>query len=726
MDEGVRTRYRVTGMDCGACAAKVDAAVRRLDGVSEVSVSVSAGVMTVAHRSDPALFARIEAQVAGLGYGVGPAAEPAIASPHGRDNCCGLGHDAHGAAPLQATPKGGLARLGPKGRLTAACGAGLLAAYLAGLFAPELGRWTFLAAMLTGLVPIARRAFAASRAGSPFSIETLMSVAAVGAVAIGATEEAAVVVFLFLIGELLEGLAAERARASIRGLAALTPKTALRERGGRVEEIAAEKLAIGEVILVRPFDRVPADGEIVEGESGLNEAPITGESVPRRKGPGAAVFAGSINGDAALRVRVMAAAADNTIARVVRLVEEAQEKKAPTERFIDRFARSYAPAVVGLAALVAVLPPLAFGASWEEWIYKGLALLLIGCPCALVISTPAAISAALSAAARRGLLIKGGATLEAVGGTTVAAFDKTGTLTAGAPQVADIVGFDRSPGQALAIAAALERGSSHPLALAIVRRAEADGVPALRVVEAKAIAGAGVCGEVEGSTAFLGSVRAVGERAALSSEQIARAATLTEEGKTVCALVVDGAAAGLIALRDEPREDAAAGLTALKAEGVATMMLTGDNRRTAEAIGARLGVEARAELLPQDKLNIVRELQARGEIVALIGDGVNDAPALAAADVGIAMGGGTDVALETGDAALLRARVGDVARMVRLSRKTMRNIRQNVTIALGLKALFLVTTVAGLTGLWPAILADTGATALVTLNALRLLRVKLD
>jgi Cd2+/Zn2+-exporting ATPase len=443
--------------------------------------------------------------------------------------------------------------------------------------------------------------------------------------------------------------------------------------------------------------------------------------VPKRKTVGDPVFAGTVNAGSVLRVKVTAAASDNTIARVVRLVEEAQESKSPTERFIDRFSKVYTPAVLAVGALVAVVPPLAFGGAWDEWIYKGLAILLIGCPCALVISTPAAIAAGLSAGARRGLLMKGGAVLESLGGITAIAFDKTGTLTAGKPVVTDIVALGRSQTQVLSLAAALATGSNHPLALAILDRARADKAPIPPAFDASAVPGEGVEGGVGGERVFLGSQQAAARRSTLPAEQADAIKALNSEGKTVSVVVVDGAVAGFIAMRDEARPDAADGLASLKASGIRTVMLTGDNKRTAEAVAASLGIEARAELLPEDKQRIVRELQAKGFKVAKIGDGINDAPALAAADIGIAMGGGTDVALETADAAVLHGRVRDIPDMIDLSKSVMGNIRVNIAIALGLKAVFLVTTLVGLTGLWPAILADTGATVLVTASAMRLL-----
>ncbi|MEE7465013.1 copper-translocating P-type ATPase [Methylobacterium fujisawaense] len=693
------TRLRVTGMDCASCAAKVETAVRRLPGIERVEVSVATETLTVRH-GPGADAGAIAATVRGLGYG---AEDPEAGT-----------HDAVADRSWWQTPKALLAF---------ACGAALVLAYAIGHTAPATERWAFLAAMAVGLVPVARRAFAAARNSTPFSIETLMTIAAVGATAIGATEEAATVVFLFLVGEVMEGVAAGRARASIRGLTGLVPDTAMLVRGDATEQVPAASLRVGATVLVRPGDRLPADGTVVEGESTVDEAPVTGESAPSRKIAGDAVFAGTVNGDAVLRVRVTAAARDNTIARVVRLVEEAQDAKAPTERLIDRFSKVYTPAVVAVAALVAVAPPLLAGASWDEWVYKGLAILLIGCPCALVISTPAAIAAGLSAGARRGLLIKGGAVLERLAAVTTVAFDKTGTLTEGMPVVTDVMAFGRPERDVLSLAGALEGGSSHPLARAILAKAAEAGAPVPPAFGATALGGKGITGKVGGLDLFLGSPREAAARAAFSPEQEARVSTLNGEGKTVSALVVNGVLAGLLAIRDEARADAAAGVDRLAASGIGAVMLTGDNARTARAVAGALGIEARAELLPEDKQRIVRELQAGGAVVAKVGDGINDAPALAAADVGIAMGGGTDVALETADAAILHGRVADVARMVELSRRTLANIRANIVIALGLKAVFLATTVLGVTGLWPAILADTGATVLVTANALRLLQV---
>lgn len=780
-DINTKTRFRVEGMDCASCAMKVDKAARRFGGVEDVSVSVTAETMTVTHAADADLEA-LAKSISGLGYRTtrldARKPQPSAERPSCATGCCG-GHDhdhkqshdhhdhdhdhsrgtegrahshqahdhhdhEHGAhsgeagalrTKAKAEAEAGLhghdhgPSDGPwwrsaKAHLTLWSGAALVVAYLLGHFLPAIDYWAFLAALAVGLVPIARRALAAARLGTPFSIEMLMTIAAVGAVVIGAAEEASAVVFLFLVGELLEGVAASRARASIRDLTKLVPKTARLERDGRVVDVGADLLQVGSVIVVRPGDRIAADGEILEGASAINEAPVTGESVPKTKNAGDVVFAGTVNGDGVLRVRVTATAEDNTIARVIRLVEEAQESKAPTERFIDRFSRYYTPAVVVVGALVAVVPPLLGFGTWSVWLYKGLAILLIGCPCALVISTPAAIAAGLSAGARRGLLMKGGAVLEQVGGLTTIALDKTGTLTEGKPKVTDVLGLRGgvSSAEILTLAASLETGSNHPLAVAILAKADADRLEVPASSKASAVPGKGVEGTVNGAQIFFGSLGAAEAISPLTNAERAVVTAKTDEGKSVSIVVRNGEPIGLIAMRDEPREDARRGLDALKAVGVMPIMLTGDNRRTAEAVAAALAIELRSELLPQDKQSIVRELQGKGQKVGKVGDGINDAPALAAADIGIAMGGGTDVALETADAAVLHGRVMDIANMIRLSRAVMANIRQNITIALGLKVVFLVTTIVGLTGLWPAILADTGATVLVTANAMRLLR----
>ena len=722
--------WRVTGMDCGSCAAKVRGAVERLPGVEGVDVALMAERLRLTLDELQTPPERIEKAVRGVGFGIAPKGArpekpkggfvlPEGAFPDTAESPETDSEPEEDAGPVEDAPSSWVKT--SKGRLVLGTGALLAAAWASRLVLPaELAHWAFVLATLVGIVPVAQRAFAMVRAGMPFTIEMLMTIAAGGALVIGEPEEAALVVFLFAVGELLEGVSAGKARDSIRALSKLVPKMARLEVGGKTREVAAEKLQVGQVVQVRPGDRVPCDGEVMSGTSGVDESPVTGESVPSLKEPGAEVFAGSINAEALLRVRVTKAAEDNTIARIVRLVEEAESARAPTERFIDRFSRVYMPAVVGTAFLVAVVPPLAFGLAWGEWVYRALALLLIGCPCALVISVPASITSALSTGARNGLLMKGGAVIEAAARTTHVAFDKTGTLTHGRPRVTDVAVLSGTEGDLMALAAGVESGASHPLGQAICAEAEKRGVEAATATGGRALPGKGAEASIDGATVSVGSPRLANERGALTDDLRTRVAALEAEGKTVVIVLREDVPQGLIALRDEPRADAADAVAQLRNLGITSVMLTGDNPRTAQAIAEGLGIEHRSELMPEDKVTAIRDLTS-GARVMMIGDGINDAPALAAAHVGVAMGSGTDVALETADAAILRNRVTDVPAKIRLARATMSNIRQNIAIALGLKAIFLVTTVLGITGLWIAILADTGATVLVTMNALRLL-----
>ncbi|KKL54349.1 hypothetical protein LCGC14_2266300, partial [marine sediment metagenome] len=553
---GHRHSWAVTGMDCGSCAARIDTALGRLAGVSDVQVTVMAQRMSL--QLDPALTApeEVEATVRKLGFGVARADQTADR-----------------AAPA-APPAEPAWHSTAKGRLVILTGLLLAAAWAVKLSGASetLSELTFAAAGVIGVIPVARRAWGALRGGVPFTIEALMTIAAIGAVIIGAVEEAALVVFLFAVGEVLEGLAASRARAGIRALADVMPKTALRmAKDGTVRQVDAATLAPGEAVLVRPGDRIPADGCITSGRSGVDESPVTGESMPREKGPGDTVHAGTINGDAALSVRVTRAGADNTIARIIAMVEEAEASRAPTERFIDRFARYYMPAVVLAALLVAVLPPLLGGGDWDTWIYRALALLLIGCPCALVISVPASISSALSAGARRGLLIKGGAVIEAMARARHVAFDKTGTLTEGRPVVTDTVALAAPEAELLAIAAAVEGASGHPLARAIVARAEARGITPLPARDARALPGLGAEATIKDRRITVGAPRLAQEMGVLDGAARARAAQLEAAGKTVVVIFDEAAALGLIALRDEPRADATQALGALHGMGMGTV-----------------------------------------------------------------------------------------------------------------------------------------------------------
>ena len=698
-------KLRIEGMDCGACAVKIENAMKRLPGVSDIDVSYGLQSLSLVVDEDRTSRATIEAKISALGF------TTVVPSEKAAD---GARVDPNSAERAWWSSS--------KGLLVIGSGILLALATIVSHLEPGWSHWAYIAATLVGLVPIGRRALAGAVSGTPFSIETLMSIAAAGAVAIGQAGEAAVVVFLFTVGELLEGIAAGRARAGIKALIGLVPRTARRQRGREIEEVPVEALLIGDLVVVRPGDRVPSDGTVAEGVSEVNEAPVTGESVPVAKGPGSTVYAGSINANGELRVEITRTAADNTIARIIHMVEQAQGSKAPTARFIDRFSRWYTPAAMVVSVLVVLVPPLLFGADWFTWVYRGLAVLLIACPCALVISTPAAIASGLACGARHGLLIKGGAALELLGKVRTVAFDKTGTLTVGHPQVTDIVVIEGSESDLLVKAAAVERGSSHPLGVAIVAEAEQRGLEIPKTFGGSmATPGKAVTARLRSGFVSVGSPRHAAERSEMPEGTRQRIEALEGRGKTVVVVSEGRQLVGLIALRDEPRPDAAEGLARLRALGVRPVMLTGDNARTAAAIGDALGIEARAELLPDAKLDAIAAYMREGPI-AMVGDGINDAPALAASSIGIAMGGGTDVALETADVALLKNRVTGVAELIALSRATLTNIWQNIALALGLKSVFLVTTLIGATPLWMAILADTGATVLVTANALRLLR----
>lgn len=701
-------KLRIEGMDCASCALKIENAMKRLPGVSDINVSYGQESLTLRFDQDRTSVTAIEDKVRALGFTPVGGRGSVHANAQSRTNT--------GRPPQWRTRKA---------RLVAVIGVLFVMAALVAHLAPTFGRWAWSIAAVVTIVPFARRAYAGAVSGTPFSIETLMSVAALGALLIGAAEEAAAVILLFALGELLEGVAAGKARAGIEALIALVPRDALRERDGTLERVPADMLVIGDMVVVRPGDRIPADGSVIDGAADVDESPVTGESVPMSKAAGAAVYAGSVSTNGELRIDVTRAAADNTIARIVHMVEAAQESKAPTARLIDRFSRRYTPAAMAVALLVAIVPPLVFGEPWETWIYRGLATLLIACPCALVISTPAAIASGLAALARHGLLVKGGAALETLARIRTVAFDKTGTLTAGRPEVTDVVVFSGTQDDLLAKAAAVERKASHPLGAAIVAAASARGLelPA-SFGAALTVSGQAITARLKGGFVSVGSPRYAAGQAALDDTIVAQLEALEQQGKTVVAVLANRRVEGLIALRDEPRRDAKEAIAALHRMDIGTVMLTGDNRRTADAIGDVLGVQPVAELLPDAKLLEIAALREHGH-VAMVGDGINDAPALAAASVGIAMGGGTDVALETAEAALLRDEVTGVAALIAGSKATLANIWQNIGLALGLKAVFLCTTLLGVTTLWMAILADTGATVLVTANALRLLRWKM-
>jgi len=553
-----------------------------------------------------------------------------------------------------------------------------------------------------------------------FDMKTLMTIAIIGAAIIGQWQEGAVVVILFAVSEVLEGYTMDKARASIRSLMEQKPKEALVIRNGKERLLKAEDIEIGDLLLVKPGQLIAMDGVIVEGTSSVNQAAITGESVPVDKGRGDKVFAGTLNEEGFLKIQVTRQSEDSTIAKIIHLVEEAQGQKAPSQRFIDRFAKYYTPAIMVIALLVALFPPLCFSADWYEWMYEGLAVLVVGCPCALVISTPVAIVTAIGTAARRGVLIKGGNIIEEAASLKAIAFDKTGTLTKGTPVVTDFINVSDDQ-LLLQKVAALEKMSEHPLASAIVRKA---GNSDDHVENFTSIAGKGIQGTVDGTEYRVGNAKLFD---VISDEIKSQIDYLKNEGKTVMLVGTSSKIVALIAAADEIKENSSSVISQLQQVGIEhTILLTGDHYAAAKAIGRKTGVsEIKAELLPKDKLACIHQLTSAYGKVAMVGDGVNDAPALAAAAVGIAMGSaGTDAALETADIALMNDDLNKLPFIIRLSRKTVRIIKQNISLSLVVKLLALLLVIPGWLTLWIAIFADMGVTLLVTLNGLRLLRVK--
>ena len=682
-ESGNHYSWVVDGMDCAACARKVENAVKQIPGVSHVQVRFATEKLLVSAESD--VSEQVVSAVSQAGYSLRSETTPAEKTAPLRENLPLI------ALVMMMALSWGLEQINH-----------------------PFGNLAFIATTLVGLYPIARQALRLMKSGSWFAIETLMSVAAIGALFIGATAEAAMVLLLFLIGERLEGWAASRARKGVSALMALKPETATRVAGNERQTVAINALRPGDVIEVAAGGRLPADGTLLTATASFDESVLTGESIPVERAAGEKVPAGATSVDRLVQLTVLSEPGDSAIDRILKLIEEAEERRAPVERFIDRFSRIYTPAIMLVALLVTIVPPLFFGAPWEGWIYKGLTLLLIGCPCALVISTPAAITSGLAAAARRGALIKGGAALEQLSQVQQVAFDKTGTLTVGKPQVTGVYPQDIGEDELLTLAAAVEQGSTHPLAQAIVREAQSRGLAIPAATAQRALVGAGIEADIDGKKVLI---------VAAGKSSNSEVEALEQTGQTVVTVMQDGVAKGMLALRDTLRDDAKEAVAALHQLGVQGVILTGDNPRAAAAIAGELGLDFKAGLLPADKVSAVTELNSHAPL-AMIGDGINDAPAMKASTIGIAMGSGTDVALETADAALTHNRLTGLAQMISLARATRANIRQNISIALGLKGIFLVTTLLGITGLWLAVLADTGATVLVTANALRLLRRK--
>jgi Cd2+/Zn2+-exporting ATPase len=581
-------------------------------------------------------------------------------------------------------------------------------------------------AVAFGMRFVVIKAWYAARGLRP-DMNLLMTVAVAGAIAIGEWFEAATVAFLFALSLALESWSVSRARRAIGALLDLAPPVVrLMRTDGSEADVPVAEVRPGDRFIVPAGERIALDGRVVAGTSAVNQAPITGESVPVEKEPGAEVFAGTINGDGTLTVEATKAAENTMLARIIHMVEEAHARRAPSEQWVERFARVYTPAVMALALLVFLGPPLVVGGAWDDWFYRALVLLVIACPCALVISTPVSIVAALASSARAGVLVKGGAYIELPTRLNAIAMDKTGTITRAEPAVAEVIPFgNHTEAQLMARAAALETRSTHPLARAILRHAEQNRIAPAPAADVQVLRGKGLTGIFDGEAFWLGSHRYVVERGQDNPEVARRAEALEADGKTVIAVGNPRHVCGLIAVADTIRPEAREVVKQLHAAGIAkVVMLTGDNRATAEAIARELGIdEAHAELLPEDKVKKIEQLVARHGIVAMVGDGVNDAPALARASLGIAMGAiGSDAAIETADVALMTDDISKLPWLVHHAKRTLAVIRQNIVFSLGVKAAFMVLTFAGFATLWGAIAADVGASLLVVVNALRLLR----
>ncbi len=760
--ESKEVKYSVQGMDCADCALSLERSLGQIKGVEQVNVNFTTGYLEANGSFDPhELVKRVEA----LGYKV---AVPGQSAEKGT-----TGEAAQGTAGIKLPGFLGYLYASKQTRLA------LLGAILFVLSIPlglvqgsAASQWLKIglqisAAALAGY-PIANRGIRALVIGRQITIDLLMSIATLGALLIGQMAEACTVILLFAIGEALEGYTAEKARNSLQSLLALKPEQAHVMRacidcsehmgqegytggacpicGEHELTLSVDEVLIGETVIIRPGERIPVDGHVASGVSSVNQAPVTGESVPVRKAPGDKVYAGTLNGDTALEVTVSQLSTDSTISRIVRLVEQAQSQRAPVERSIDRFAAWYTPAVVLMAVCVAIIPPLLFNAPFLDangvhgWLYRALALLIVACPCALVISTPVTMVSSLTVLASRGVLVKGGAYLDVLARARLIAFDKTGTLTLGRPTVTQARSVDCLPDvwrcpacdDMLALAATVERRSEHPLAQAIMAEVEArqlsHSYPVAESVQS--LAGQGVQGYSNGSSILVGShdlFHARDDR--LDQELHANIQSAMDDGQTVMLVGKDDSLLGYVTVADAPRPTSAEALRQLKDINppIRTVMLTGDNPVVAGKVALALGNldEVRAGLLPEEKLNAVRDLQAQHGLVLMVGDGVNDAPALAAADAGIAMGGaGSAQAMETAHVVLMQDDLSHLPGTIRTAHLTQKIINQNIAFSLAIKAAFLLLTLPGLATLWMAVFADMGASLLVTLNGLRMLRSK--
>ncbi|WP_175987093.1 heavy metal translocating P-type ATPase [Bacillus sp. Marseille-Q1617] len=689
--------YSVEGMDCGSCAKSIENHLNTIPAVNHVSVNFSTGKMKVEHENS---VEEIVTEVSKIGFKASllskqkPSTEETQKEGYGGIITSGI-----------------LIALGFAGSFT-----GISTLITTFLYASAM--------VISGYKPV-KSAYYSIKSRS-LDMNVLMSAAAIGAALIGEWLEGATVVWLFALGTALQTMSIEKTRNSIRNLMNLAPSEAWIIVGSQLTKRHVEEVAVGDILVVKPGDRIPLDGEILKGESSINQAPITGESIPVDKEAGDTVYAGTINENGSLEIRVTKLAEDTTIAKIIHLVEEAQEQKAPTQAFIDKFAAVYTPIVFVLALVVMVLPPLIGFGTWGEWFYKGLELLVVACPCALVISTPVAIVSAIGNAARNGVLIKGGTFLEKAGAITAIAFDKTGTLTEGKPKVSEIKAFNVSEEEVLSIARTLEEYSTHPIARTVVGFAKEKGIEPKDGELFKSIVGKGVQAEIDGAVHYAGNARLFEEKNLPLGEAETVVQALQSKGMTVVIIGTKQKVLGVISVADSIRTTTVHALDGLKKVGIGqVVMLTGDNEGTARMISKEASVSRYfADLLPEDKVDAIKKLQSEGHKVAMVGDGINDAPALATADLGIAMGGaGTDTAMETADVVLMADNLEKLPYTINLSRKALKIIKQNIWFSLIVKFAALALIFPGWLTLWLAVLSDTGAAIIVILNALRLLKV---
>ncbi|RXT03905.1 heavy metal translocating P-type ATPase [Ammoniphilus sp. CFH 90114] len=698
--EGNSQTFLIEGMDCGACAVTLEKHMTHLPSVEEVSVNFSTSKMKLVHEMN---VEEVLKEVSKAGFKATP-----VSKRKGRvEESTGKGEGTQ-----LVTFTGILLALGFVGSYFDA--SPLL---VTGLYAIVL--------VLTGYKP-ARSAFYAIKSGS-LDMNVLMSGAAIGAAFIGEWLEGATVLWLFAFGVMLQNKSIEKTRDSIRNLMNLAPSEAWVKSGRELIRKPVEDVTVGDVIVIKAGEKIPLDGEILDGASSINQAPITGESIPVDKTIGDTVYAGTVNESGSLEVKVTKLVEDTTISRIIHLVEEAQEKKAPTQAFVDRFAQIYTPIVFGIAILIMIFPPILGWGTWGDWFYRALELLVVACPCALVISTPVAIVSAIGNAAKNGVLIKGGTFLEIAGDLHAIAFDKTGTLTEGKPKVSQVIRFEGTEEELLSIARTIEEHSKHPIAQAILNYAQEHNIPARSGKEFKAIVGKGAQATIDGTEYFAGNLKLFEEFNLSLSERKSQVQTLQKEGNTIVLIGTKTKLLGMIGVSDSIRDVTVRAISELKNIGVKQLvMLTGDNEGTAKKIAAQAHVDRYfAELLPEDKVAAMKKLQQEGRKVAMVGDGINDAPALATADLGIAMGGaGTDTAMETADIVLMADNLEKLPHTIHLSRQALRIIKQNIWFSLIVKFVALALIFPGWLTLWIAVMSDTGAALLVILNSMRLLRLK--